>query len=53
MSSQPTNAAGREAWIRYSNRPTFTVRAKTIGNDWQPWEFDVEREPLEFGFDSS
>ena len=46
MSSQPTNAAGREAWIRYSNRPTFTVRAKTIGNGWQPWEFDVEREPF-------
>ena len=43
MSSQPTNEAGRTAWIKYSNRPTFTVRAKTMHNGWQPWEFDVER----------
>lgn len=46
MSSQPTNEAGRQAWIRYSNRPTFKVRVKMVGNGWQSYERDVKQGPF-------
>ena len=46
MSSQPTNEAGRQAWIRYSNRVKFTVRTKVPHKGWALVEYDVVREPF-------
>ena len=47
MSSQPTNEAGRQAWIRYSNRPAFTVRVEMVGKGFRPYEMDVNQDRFE------